>query len=207
MAHSEDRPQRLLLEQLDEPGPPRIEPADARPVQATPVARPVLRPVQWWRRPRAQAGLAVLSLALAAFAAVMLGTVHGLQRRVLLLQEAASKAAIDAPSSGPLGVWLVPGSSSKSGAGRLPETEVARGLRASLAVPSGTPSAVYIAVVRDAAGSEIWSSIPVGAVGGRVTITVPAGLLRRGEYRIVLRGGSAAATVTDVATYDVSIVE
>jgi hypothetical protein len=215
-------PQRLLLGRLDEPEHRDIERTSVDPIdpivpemaaaseavrtEAPPTAAaPAARSVPWWRRPRGQAGLAAASLVLAAFSAVMLGTVHGLQRRALRLQDAATKAAAAAPS-GPLAVWLAPGFASNSGAAaRIPESDLARGLRATLALPSGRPAPVYIASVRDAGGIDAWSSGPAVATGGRVTIVVPAGVLRGGEYRIVLRGGTAVASVTDVAVYKLTV--
>jgi hypothetical protein len=35
---------------------------------------------------------------------------------------------------------------------------------------------------------------------------IPAGLLRRGDFQIVLRGGVTTTTLVDLATYDIRVI-
>jgi len=131
---------------------------------------------------------------MAAFSAVMLGTVHGLQNRVVRLQRAATP---------PFAVWLAP-EPGRGGvdAPRLGEVEIAAGLRAALALPAGHDAeSTFVAAVHAADGRVLWTSADLRASDGRVTVTIPAGLLTRGDYRIVLR-----ASAGDELVYAVRVV-
>ena len=146
------------------------------------------RPARWWQQPRGQAVLVAVTVAMAAFSAVMLGTVHGLQNRVARLQRAAAP---------PFAVWFAPDPGRGGGdAPRLGEAEIAAGLRATLDIRAGQdPASTLAAAVQAADGRVLWTSADLRSSDGRVTLTIPAGVLTRGDYRIVLRGSAGADLV------------
>jgi hypothetical protein len=174
-------------------------------VPAVPVV-PVA-PRVWWRRPRAQAGLAAAALVLAAFSAVMLGTVHGLQNRLARLEGTQPR---NPAAPGPvLALWLPPGLTRAAGGEipRLPEAEVAAGVRATLVLPATiAPPAAAAAALADADGKILWTSGALTLRDRTATVMIPAGLLRRGDFQIVLRGGVTTTTLVDLATYDIRVI-
>lgn len=108
-----------------------------------------------------------------------------------------------------LALWLAPGVTRGPGGEipRVPEAEVAQGLRASLLLPPAIElPKTCAAALTDADGKIVWSSGALTPRDRAVTVTIPPALLRRGDYQIVVRGGDTAASLSDLATYDLRIV-
>jgi hypothetical protein len=97
-------------------------------------------------------------------------------------------------------VSLIGGNS--RGGGDLPTVSATAGqpVLLSFDVPAAQPYPAYACTLLDAAGTVVWR-VPVSAAQAQdtVSISVPAGALRAGEYTLVVQG--AGPKPTDLARY------
>lgn len=107
-----------------------------------------------------------------------------------------------------LAVWLAP-RPTPAGATTSPrvrEADVTQGLQVTLAFPPALPATAVISIaVRDTDGRTVWSSPALTPESQSVTANLPASILRRGDYEIVLQGGARIDALQDLASYALRI--